>query len=413
MLISIVVNWFLALIIYRRETTKLYFLIFGICLNLSSIIFFKYANFIVENVNLIFDANLVSPHVVLPIGVSFYTFFSISYLIDVYRGTVLPQRNILFYGTYLSMFPHLIAGPIVRYATIEHEIVNRNENILDFSEGLRRFIVGFCKKVLIANTMGTIADTVLAADPTTIGAIPAWYAFLAYTFQIYFDFSGYSDMAIGLGRMFGFHFLENFNFPYISRSITEFWRRWHISLSSFFRDYLYIPLGGNRVSPIRWIFNILFVWMITGLWHGANWNFVCWGLYYGVLMIGERFLWGKIIERCIRPIQHLYAFFFITLGWVIFRIENFEQLGEWLKVLSGFNGMGRIVDLDFMNVLQYYPWFIVAIIGSTPIISAISRHQQKSRIGGLLYDCIMLAIFVPAVISLAAGGFNPFIYFRF
>jgi alginate O-acetyltransferase complex protein AlgI len=380
---------------------------------LSSIIFFKYAKFIIDNINFIFETNIFSPQVVMPIGVSFYTFFSISYLIDVYRGTVSPQRNILFYGTYLSMFPHLIAGPIVRYATIEHEIVNRNENIFDFSEGLRRFIIGFCKKVLIANTMGTIADTILAADPGAIGAIPAWYAFIAYTFQIYFDFSGYSDMAIGLGRMFGFHFLENFNYPYISRSVTEFWRRWHISLSSFFRDYLYIPLGGNRVNSIQWILNILIVWMITGLWHGASWNFVCWGLYYGILLIGEKVLWGKLIQGSFRPIQHLYTIFVIIIGWVIFRIENFEQLGEWFFALSGFNGAGRIVDLDVMNVLQYYPWFIVAVVGSTPIFSIISRHQKESLIGGLVYDGVMLAFFVPAVISLAAGGFNPFIYFRF
>ncbi len=413
MLTSIAFNWFLAIAIISRKKMGVFLLVCGICINLTSIIFFKYGNFIVENINFIVGVNFIFPKVSLPIGVSFYTFFSISYLIDVYRGAVTPQKNILFYGTYLSMFPHLIAGPIVRYETIEHEIIHRNESINDFSEGLRRFITGFCKKVIIANTMGTIADTILVADPTTIGAIPAWYAFIAYTFQIYFDFSGYSDMAIGLGRVFGFHFLENFNYPYISRSVTEFWRRWHISLSSFFRDYLYIPLGGNRVSPMRWILNLIIVWLLTGLWHGASWNFICWGLYYGLLLIGEKMLWGKLIQKIIRPLQHLYTILIFTIGWVIFRMEDFRKLGEWLLALFGFNGAGRIVDLDVMNVLHYYPWFFVALICSTPLINNIYQRQNKSFVVSLLCDSISVILFVSAATNLATGGFNPFIYFRF
>ena len=261
--------------------------------------------------------------------------------------------------------------------------------------------------------MGTIADTILVADPTTIGAIPAWYAFIAYTFQIYFDFSGYSDMAIGLGRMFGFHFLENFNYPYISRSVTEFWRRWHISLSSFFRDYFYIPLGGNRVNPMRWILNLIIVWMLTGLWPGASWNFICWGLYYGILLIGEKMLWGRLIQQLILPIQHLYTIFIFTIGWVIFRIEDFGKLGEWLLALSGFYGKGRIVDLDAMNVLHYYPWFIVALVGSTPFISIFFQSHNKSFFASLLCDIIFIILFLSAATNLATGGFNPFIYFRF
>ena len=290
--VSIILNWALALAIGRATSARARWLALGVGLNLVSIGIFKYGNFVVENLAHALDVTWAIPQIALPIGISFYTFQAISYLVDVYRGTVKPQRNPVFFGTYLSMFSQLIAGPIVRYQTIENEMLGRQEKASDFAAGLERFCLGLGKKVLIANTMGYVADTLLAAPPT-IGAFPAWVAFIAYAFQIYFDFSGYSDMAIGLGRMFGFHFLENFRYPYTATSVTDFWRRWHISLSTFFRDYVYIPLGGNRVGRGRWIANLLVVWALTGLWHGASWNFVLWGCYYGILLIGEKLLWGR------------------------------------------------------------------------------------------------------------------------
>ncbi len=291
-LASIVTNWGLGLAMVRLGSRRAWILAGGVALNLLGIGIFKYAGFLVWNMNCVLGAAWPIPQIGLPIGISFYTFQAISYLVDVYRGEVRPQKNPVFFGTYLAMFAQLIAGPIVRYKTIEEELLERRESTREFALGLERFCAGLGKKVLIANTMGYVADAILAQSPT-VGLLPAWFAFIAYSFQIYFDFSGYSDMAIGLGRMFGFHFLENFNYPYTARSVTDFWRRWHISLSSFFRDYVYIPLGGNRVSTLRWIVNLLVVWGLTGMWHGASWNFALWGCYYGVLLIGERCPFGR------------------------------------------------------------------------------------------------------------------------
>jgi alginate O-acetyltransferase complex protein AlgI len=410
---SIIINWILALAIYYQKKFRTVFFVSGILVNLAGIGFFKYGSFFILNLGELTGITLPVPELTLPIGISFYTFQAISYLVDVHRGNIAPQKNPFYFGTYLSMFPQLIAGPIVRYATIEKELTLRNENANDFADGMRRFIIGFSKKVFIANTMGTVADTILVAEPSIIGAIPAWYAFIAYAFQIYFDFSGYSDMAIGLGRMFGFHFLENFNYPYISRSVTEFWRRWHISLSTFFRDYLYIPLGGNRVRPIRWVLNILVVWALTGLWHGASWNFVCWGLYYGIILIGEKKIWAVWLNQLARPLQHFYTIFLFIVGWVIFRVENIEDIVPWILTLFGFNGIGQITTLNVMNVLQYAPWFIIAAIASTPVLRNLSTRYNTATVGGWSYDLCTLLLFLTALTKLATGAFNPFIYFRF
>ncbi len=413
MIASITLNWFLALLIARRTNYSVVILVFGVVINLFGIALFKYGNFFVENAGNAFGFQLRLAHIYLPIGISFYTFQAISYLVDVYRDNITPQKNPVFFGAYLSMFPQLIAGPIVRYETIEQELLSRRENMGDISDGLRRFIIGFCKKIFIANTMGVIADTILRAEPSTVGAIPAWYGFVAYTFQIYFDFSGYSDMAIGLGRMFGFHFLENFNYPYISRSVTEFWRRWHISLSTFFRDYVYIPLGGNQVTTSRWLINILIVWSLTGLWHGASWNFMCWGLYYGILLAGERKLWGGLLSALPRLFQHFYTIFIFVFGWIIFRIESFRDIGRWVMTILGFYGPGKVSTLEIMNILQYYPWFIVASIASTPIVAKLLQRRRKSLVGGYVYDFCSACLFFIALTKLATGAFNPFIYFRF
>lgn len=410
---SIFINWSIALGIANKRAYRKALFVVGIAANLSGIAVFKYGSFLLVNTRWLTSAYFQLPEIALPIGISFYTFQAISYLVDVYRGSISPQRNPFYFGAYLSMFPQLIAGPIVRYATIENELIERRENINDFAEGLRRFVIGLSKKVFIANTMGNIADTIIAAEPSALGAIPAWYAFIAYSFQIYFDFSGYSDMAIGLGRMFGFHFLENFNYPYISRSITEFWRRWHISLSTFFRDYLYIPLGGNRVNAYRWSLNLFLVWALTGLWHGASWNFVIWGLYYGLILIFEKLFWSGFLKKIPVAIQHLYTIFIFTIGWVIFRIENFDDMGQWLMTLFGYYGAGQVASLNALNVLQHFPWFFIALVGSTPMVKNLIVDSRTSIKYGFLYDLGSAILFLLALTKLATGAFNPFIYFRF
>jgi len=412
MMASIVVNWVVARIISSRDRLGFWVLAGGVTFNIIGIGVFKYSAFVVESFNTLSGLNMSVPNIALPIGISFYTFQAISYLVDVHRGMVMPQKNPLFFGTYLVMFPQLIAGPIVRYETIEREILERRESSADFVTGFRRFCIGLGKKVLIADTMGAVADTLLATEPT-IGAIPAWTAFIAYSFQIYFDFSGYSDMAIGLGKMFGFHFLENFNHPYVARSVKEFWRRWNISLSTFFRDYVYIPLGGSRLSRERWVFNLLVVWSLTGLWHGAQWNFVCWGAYYGILLIGERIVWGRALERLPNMLQHLYMILIILFGWVIFRIEDFSMMGQWFSALFGRYGAGHPSMLNILNVLHYWPWFLVAAIGSTPIMRLFLMWCNNFSRGSYALDFLALAVFVWSSLTLATGGYNPFIYFRF
>lgn len=411
LLLSIAANWGLALIIHRMGRLRGYALALGIGLNVLGIGIFKYANFIVDNLNVL-GIQWSLDEIALPIGISFFTFQAISYLVDVYRGTVKPQGNPLAFGTYLAMFSQLIAGPIVRYQTIAAELRNRQENWVDFLSGLERFCMGLCKKILLANTMGYVADTLLGTTPH-IGALPAWTAFIAYAFQIYFDFSGYSDMAIGLGRMFGFHFLENFNYPYIARSITDFWRRWHMSLSSFFRDYVYVPLGGNRVGTGRWIFNLAVVWALTGLWHGASWNFVLWGCYYGLFLLSEKLVWGRFLSRRAKALQHLYTILVFIVGWVIFRIENPSEMVGWMMALAGAHGMGQLATLSLFNVLHLWPWFLVAALAATPGPAKLVNRVVRHRFGRVSYGAWMSCLLVYAICVLVTSGFNPFLYFRF
>lgn len=411
-IVSIIINWGFALLLVRHSNWRRSILTMGVGINLVGLGVFKYTGFLIGNLDRVLSVNLPAPNISLPIGISFYTFQAISYLVDVYKGQVAAQKNPLFFGAYLALFCKLIAGPIVRYKQIETEIVSRRENLEEFIQGLRRFVIGLGKKVLIADTMGSIADKILSTGPY-VGAIPAWVGFTAYTFQIYFDFSAYSDMAIGLGLMFGFHFLENFNYPYMARSVTEFWRRWHISLSTFFRDYVYIPLGGNRVTRGRWLVNLAVVWGITGLWHGASWNFVLWGLYYGVLVVCEKLFLRIWMEKAPRILQHVFVIFSFIFGWVIFRIQDFSLIVGWLGSMFGTHGWGHPMTLNALNVLHKYPWLIFAAIGSTPVVGNFFKNVRRTPLGSLLVDLCIGAILFWSVLEVALGGFSPFIYFKF
>ncbi|MCI9413287.1 MAG: MBOAT family protein [Clostridia bacterium] len=414
MLLSIIVNYFIALKIERRKRGKKKWMIIDVIFNLGVIGFFKYGNFIIQNINSIFHSNIGEMDLALPIGISFYTFQVLSYVIDVYRKTVPAQKSIVNLGMYVTLFPQLIAGPIVRYETVAEEIENRKENFTEVVEGLKRFFIGLGKKVLIANQMALIADTIYGGDLATTGTVSLWLAAISYTLQIYFDFSGYSDMAIGLGRMFGFHFLENFNYPYIAKSITDFWRRWHISLSTWFRDYVYIPLGGNRVSKFKWLRNILVVWLLTGLWHGASWNFILWGVYYGVILIIEKVFLGRIIEKLPKVLQHIYALFFIIIGWVIFRVEDFSQMGIVLQKMFTWQA-SSIIDNIVLNfdVFSSLPYILIGIIGSMPLWTKVREKRKQTNSYLIVSNLWSFGIFMLSICFLLVATYNPFIYFRF
>ena len=399
--------------------------------NLGLLAVFKYLDLFIRTLNLLPFLDLPLAGIALPIGISFYTFQTMSYSIDVYRGNVGVQKDVLAFATYVTMFPQLVAGPVVRYATVERELTCRTENLESFAGGLRRFFIGLAKKVLIANTMGSVADALynpassaaVAAKLSYLGALGGWVLVLAYSLQIYFDFSGYSDMAIGIGRMMGFRFLENFDYPYISKSITEFWRRWHISMSTFFRDYVYIPLGGNRCSRPRWIFNILVVWFLTGLWHGAEWNFVLWGLYFAVILLIERLFLGRILKK-LPVLNHLYAILLIAYGWVIFRCGSVGEIWELTKALFGVYGLQgngtqpavTLLSLAGVGVIAAVV-FVIALVASTPILPKIrellSHKPRLARVAAVAGDVALFALFFLSVVELALGSYNPFIYFKF
>jgi alginate O-acetyltransferase complex protein AlgI len=387
-------------------------LITSVMVNLGLLGFFKYSNFLIENINVWFNTSLNLLELSLPIGISFYTFQTMSYTIDVYRKNVKVQNNILTLATYVTLFPQLIAGPIVRYITIEDELENRKETFAQFASGLRRFIIGLAKKVIIANQMAIVADIMFDMDPSGLSIGMAWLGLIAYTFQIYFDFSGYSDMAIGLGKMFGFNFLENFNYPYISKSITDFWRRWHISLSSWFRDYVYIPLGGNRVSTFKAVRNILFVWLLTGFWHGAAWNFIIWGVYFAIILLIEKYtIVGKIIN--IKYLNHIYAIALFMFGWVIFRATSLEHIMTYTNAL--FNGYA-LVDLNrfkLLDVLYLWPFFGLALVGATPIVKNFYLKHKHNTKFLIAFDVYLVIILLISIMFLTNDTYNPFIYFRF
>ncbi len=419
-LISMLANYILGLLIGNTKSRiyKKLLLSSAIFFNIAVIGYFKYTNFIIDNINSLTGLNISERNIALPIGISFFTFQIITYVIDVYRGDAVVQKNPIYLGSYIFAFPQLIAGPIVRYQTVAEEIMSRKTSIEDFSYGLRRFMTGFSKKVLIANNMGTVVDAILNHSPETYGMLGGWIAAVGYTLQIYFDFSGYSDMAIGLGRMLGFHYLENFNYPYISKSVTEFWRRWHISLSTFFRDYVYIPMGGNRVSSVRWILNIFTVWFLTGLWHGASWNFVVWGLYYGILLLFEKLVLGRINIAVPATLKHLYAIFCIVIGWILFRQENLSMIPKMLCGLFGGYGIGNVDFLVYVQVIRvkYIVAFAVGIAASVPIIPFLSSKLSDSPLGSfakIAGDLLLISAFLLSIGFILLGSYNPFIYFKF
>ncbi|MDO5539729.1 MAG: MBOAT family protein [Eubacteriales bacterium] len=385
--------------------------------NLSVLGFFKYADFLIGSVNGILGTSMPLPGIPLPIGISFFTFQTMSYTIDVYRGVTQAQKSWLNYGTYVSMFPQLIAGPIVQYKTIASQLRERKESTEDFVSGIHRFMIGAGKKVLLANNIGVLWDTVSSMPAGSLPVATAWLGAAAYTFQIYFDFSGYSDMAIGLGRMFGFHFLENFNYPYVSKSITEFWRRWHISLGSWFREYVYIPLGGNRMGVLKQIRNIAIVWMLTGIWHGASWNFVLWGVYYGILLILEKFVFGKYLKKLPAAAQVVYAIFFVMIGWMIFA---FDRMGAGMIYIgSMFGAGGGFADSTTIYLLYNYAVLLaVLILGVTELPGKIAGYViQKTGEASWINTVIRCAfyggIFLLSVAYLVDASYNPFLYFRF
>lgn len=414
MLISVILNYFLAIWIGNTKgTKKKVLLIIDIILNIMIIGFFKYANFLIDNINYILHTNIGNVEVALPIGISFYTFQILSYVIDVYRGNVKVQKNIIKLCTYISLFPQLIAGPIVRYEDIEKQLDDRKESFDKFIEGLKRFIYGLGKKVLLANNMALIADTIYETNPNN-GTIMLWLAAIGYTLQIYFDFSGYSDMAIGLGKMFGFEFMENFNYPYIAKSVTDFWRRWHISLSTWFKDYVYIALGGNRVSQLKLVRNILIVWGLTGLWHGANWNFIIWGFYYAILLIIEKLVLNKWLDKLPKVVKHIYSLLIIVIGWVIFRTEDLSQIFIIVKNMFIYNP-SNIVEyvLESWNIKVGLLFIIPAIILSTPVISKKIKENLNKTSVYVLNNIIVCIIFGLSIIQLLIQTYNPFIYFNF
>jgi alginate O-acetyltransferase complex protein AlgI len=416
LLFSIIVTWLLGLLVDKYRSTKMvtFILVITVIFNIGLLFFFKYLNFTIDNLNSLLGLHISNPRIQLPLGISFFTFQALSYVIDVYRKKIDAQKNLLNIGLYLAFFPKLAQGPIVRYETIAQEISNRKENLTDFSEGIMRFIQGLCKKVLIANNLALVADysfQLAAAPGNNLSVSLAWLGAIAYTFQIFFDFSGYSDMAIGLGRMFGFHFLENFNYPYISKSVSEFWRRWHISLQTWFRDYIYIPLGGNRVSNLKFLFNIFIIWLLTGIWHGANWTFILWGLMYFVLLAAEKFTG---FNKKLKGFGYVYTLFFVMIGWVIFRSDNISIAIEYIKIMFGIGANGILDNQFILYLSEFKYYFIAAILCSVPLKDWLS---PKLKFDGIIYNTIycvwyVLILFI-SISFLVKGAYNPFIYFKF
>lgn len=415
MLGSILSAYIHGILIEKYQNYKKIFLVTSIIISLGSLIIFKYSDFILNNLNLIFNTKLALLNLALPIGISFYTFQILSYIIDVYNKKVPAQKSLIKLATYVSLFPQLIAGPIVRYTDVEKELTKREYSYEKFSLGVRRFIIGLSKKVLIANNLGEVCQIFLNTGEKSI--LFYWIYGISFSLQIYFDFSAYSDMAIGLGKMLGFEFLENFNYPYVSKSITEFWRRWHISLGSWFRDYVYIPLGGNRVGKVKLIRNIFVVWMLTGLWHGANWTFIIWGLLFGILLIIEKTFLLQILEKLPQILQHFYVLIIVIISFIIFNANDISQAFEQITSLFGTNGEAFINNYTIYYLKSYFVIIMVAIIGATPFLkNSINKLRENKKMKKIINICepivlITLLLFVTAY--LVDNSYNPFLYFRF
>ncbi len=433
LIFSLLVNYLIGIQIDQHRGTVLAkrYLLLGISLNLANLILFKYAGFLTWNLNWILLqlglSTINIPNILLPLGISFYTFQAMSYLIDLYRNEAQVQKNFFRLSLYISFFPQLIAGPIVRYQHLARQLTNRVNHLTGFSYGIQRFSLGLAKKVLIANPMGFVADQAFSIPAAELNSVTAWIGILAYTFQIYFDFSGYSDMAIGLGRMFGFKLPENFNFPYMARSVREFWQRWHITLSDWFKNYLYFPLGGSRKSSARVILNLLIVFFATSIWHGASWNFVIWGMTHGIFMMLERLGWGRILDRLWRPIQHFYALFIIVVTRVFFRAEGFENAWTYFLELFRFNFSNvHITVLPHVTTNYFFVLTLVAILSATPFWLNLGRrlqslslhnrwqgHPYAIRLQSISFVLLALSGLAFSTVLLVGDTYNPFIYFRF
>ena len=408
LLFSCLINYIFGLLIEKKKSK--FYLSLSIIINLSLLVFFKYTNFFTNNLNNIFGLNIPFLNVIMPIGISFFTFQTLSYVIDVYKGAVEADHNFLSFSTYVCLFPQLVAGPIVRYKDVHHELKKRKLSFKLFSEGVKRFTIGLGKKVLIANVVGEMIEVLLGLNNMSVLAYII--VSIGFTIQIYFDFSGYSDMAIGLGKMFGFNFLENFNYPLISSSITEFWRRWHISLSSFFKDYVYIPLGGNRVGKIKYYRNILIVWLLTGFWHGASWNFIIWGLFFAFFLILEKIFLKKILDNH-KIIGHIYTLFLVIISFVIF---NFDDLGKLVIFFKNLFGFGNIPFTNFETIYYLKSYLVVLIISfasATPILKLIKSKVKDNIVFDILEILFCIFILILCTSFLIDASFNPFLYFRF
>ena len=413
MLFSTAFNYFAGRKIGRTEqqAQKKRVLTISVVVNLAILVFFKYTNFFLGLINAALPWDIPYLNLALPIGISFYTFQTMSYVIDVYRGKVAAQKSLINFGAYVALFPQLIAGPIVRYSTIEKQLTSRRETIEGFSSGLMCFAAGLAKKVLIANNIGLLWDSVHATALPELSALSAWLGIIAFAFQIYFDFSGYSDMAIGLGRMFGFEFEQNFNYPYISKSITDFWRRWHISLSTWFKEYVYIPLGGNRAGRGRAHLNILIVWVLTGFWHGASFNFLAWGLYYALLLMLEKDVLARLLNKLPKAVGTVYTLFFVLIGWVLFASDSLTESIGYLKVMFGLSGAGAVSPMFFYDVLSNMVLLVIAAAASLPFGAKIGRRfVQKSPAAAVIPVAVALILCTAYLVD---AGYNPFLYFRF
>ena len=389
---------------------KKIYLIISIIINISLLGFFKYADFFIKVINNILYLDIPLLNLGLPIGISFFTFQTMSYSIDVYRGDVKAEKDFLTFMTYVCMFPQLIAGPIVRYETVSNELHKRDINFKKFADGFTRFLRGLFKKVLIANNIGLLFTLITSSEVNELSIMTGVLAIVSYAFQIYFDFSGYSDMAIGMGNMCGFTFLENFNYPYISKSITEFWRRWHISLSSWFKDYVYIPLGGSRVNILKNIRNILIVWILTGFWHGASWNFIFWGLYYGILLLLEKFVLKKYIDKLPDFVKHIYTIVLVFIGWMIFAFDDSKYLFGFIKALTS----NKFIDSAFLYYFKnYFLILVIATLFSLPVYPKVKEKMNNSIFTSLLSISIYVILFIITLSYLVSDTYNPFLYFRF
>ena len=412
MTLSILMGWVFGLLIgkYRGTKRAKLFLTASVVTSLGLLGWFKYADFAVENLNAL-GLDLALPRVALPIGISFYTFQILSYTIDVYRGNAERQKSLVNFGAYVSMFPQLIAGPIVRYADVARQLESREHSVEKASLGVRRFVIGLAKKVLIANQLGQLIELYRASSQPSV--LFVWMYAAAFALQIYFDFSGYSDMAIGLGKIFGFDLLENFNYPFISRSISEFWRRWHMSLGGWFRDYVYIPLGGNRVKPLRYVFNVLAVWALTGLWHGAAWNFVLWGLLFAALLTAEKFLLGKAMAKLPGWLVRVPILVVLLISFVLFNASSLSQAAADVGGMLGLGGLPAVSAESLYYLRSYGLLLVMAVVGATPLVKNLALRLEKGKAFAIVEPVVLCALLLAVTAFLVGGSFNPFLYFRF